>query len=219
MMNDSIPKVSFCFDDVPSSALQQGCPILKSKGVVGSIFVSGGFLGSLYQEDELVQVIRDGHEVCDHTFSHQRFEHLPEDELRADLERNRVFLQRFVDLKEVASFAFPYGSSRPELSEIAVGYYARVRDGSRGVGRLGARLIPSLKLYGTEAQLEDVDRILDGLREGDHAVFYTHDVVDVPSRFGCTPGLLEGAVDGALRRGLDVVALGQPAREARPLRG
>ena len=67
-------------------------------------------------------------------------------------------------------------------------------------------------LLRANALVGDLDRgaearrlILDAAARRHWLIFYTHDVRSMPSRFGCTPDLLERTVECALQRGCQIL--------------
>ena len=51
--------------------------------------------------------------------------------------------------------------------------------------------------------------ILDNERKKSWLIFYSHDVQDTPSRFGCTPALLEFAVSCALQTATRILTVAE----------
>jgi hypothetical protein len=51
--------------------------------------------------------------------------------------------------------------------------------------------------------------ILDNERQKSWLIFYSHDVQDTPSRFGCTPELLEFAVSCALQTSARILTVAE----------
>ncbi len=63
-------------------------------------------------------------------------------------------------------------------------------------------LLRANNLYGDIDQFERVQKlILQNEKQRSWLIFYTHDVRQSPSRFGCTPALFEAAVSFAASRG------------------
>ena len=63
------------------------------------------------------------------------------------------------------------------------------------------------------------DRIDMAFAEAAHMngwlIFYSHDVADAPSLYGCTPGLLTYALEAAARRNVPVLTMAEAFRCAR----
>ncbi|MEO7222415.1 MAG: polysaccharide deacetylase family protein, partial [Devosia sp.] len=109
------PIVSFSFDDVPVSALVNGAQVLERHGVRGTFFVSGGIAGTaldgqpMLTTDDYRDLVRRGHEIGNHTFTHRTPWALGRD-YSADLVRNDVYLAPILGTAP-RNFAFPYGRS------------------------------------------------------------------------------------------------------------
>jgi hypothetical protein len=69
-------------------------------------------------------------------------------------------------------------------------------------------------LYG-DIEKADAARqlILENENRRSWLIFYSHDVADKPSRFGCTPALLESVVSFAAERGTRVMTVADVVSE------
>jgi hypothetical protein len=65
-------------------------------------------------------------------------------------------------------------------------------------------LLRANSLYGDIGEFGAVTRLLSESEAGGWLIFYTHDVRERPSPFGCTPALLEQAVAQALNKGFTI---------------
>jgi hypothetical protein len=71
-------------------------------------------------------------------------------------------------------------------------------------------LLRANSLYGDESRSDQVrDLILENCRRKSWLIFYTHDVQPAPSRFGCTPGILEFAVSFASQQGVRILTVAE----------
>ena len=70
------------------------------------------------------------------------------------------------------------------------------------------------KLYTPGMTCDRIDALLSAAiaRRG-WLIFYTHDVSPQPSTMGCTPELLDYALQAAARAEVDVVTVGQAVRQ------
>jgi hypothetical protein len=120
------PYVCFSFDDGVDNCLKAG-EILKAHGTTGCFFLNGSNLAEehvikpmLYSYrhhgrkparylslQEVEQLKQDDHELGGHTFNHINMAEATDDEIDADLQCNRAFLEpRFGPLQH---FAWPFG--------------------------------------------------------------------------------------------------------------
>src|SRR5688500_17304762 len=75
-LRNTVPLISFRFDDFPGSAPHTGGAILKRYGAMGTYYTAlvlmdkDSPVGRICGPDELQQLIREGHELGCHTFAH-----------------------------------------------------------------------------------------------------------------------------------------------------
>src|ERR1700761_4440439 len=83
--------VSFTFDDFPRSAVSNGARILESYGARGTFYAAGSYCGKTidgivqYSKEDLLRLVRDGHEIGCHTFHHRRVSTLTASELGTEV--------------------------------------------------------------------------------------------------------------------------------------
>jgi peptidoglycan/xylan/chitin deacetylase (PgdA/CDA1 family) len=208
------PIVSFTFDDFPKSAVR-GADILSSHGAAGAFYLCSCFSGcavdgALYYDlDDVRYLIETNHEIGCHTASHVRVSQMRRDELAADLDRNAEFAREKFGL-DLATFSFPFGDIGLRSKLLVQRRFVACRSSlpgiNRGVADLGA--LRAERLY---AQLIDPEALKKlfarAAQPGSWLIFYTHDVGERPSSFGCTPTLLEAAVRGAIAAGCEVLSI------------
>jgi hypothetical protein len=69
-------------------------------------------------------------------------------------------------------------------------------------------LLRANRLYSASVDLADVRQLIARhARPGAWLIFYTHDVRDTPSSFGCTPGYFEAVVQSAAASGGRIVTV------------
>jgi peptidoglycan/xylan/chitin deacetylase (PgdA/CDA1 family) len=85
-------KVALTFDDGPDSLTPDYLAVLDTLGVRATFFVVGE---NCQRHPELVdEMLRRGHEVASHGYTHRRFTELSSDQLWAELEQTRALLPR-----------------------------------------------------------------------------------------------------------------------------
>jgi peptidoglycan/xylan/chitin deacetylase (PgdA/CDA1 family) len=199
------PLVTFTFDDFPKSAATTGAAMLEAKGWAGTYFAAGGFCGqethhgAMFDQDDLKRLIANGHEIACHTYSHLDAASGPKDAFVADVDRNAAFLDQ-AGLRNVETFAFPYGEATPGLKQALSDRFAALRGVRPGVNR-GASDRSLLKAVPLDGGLAGLQRALDAARDAARRpgwlIYYGHDVQDAPTTWGCTPEFL-GAVINAV---------------------
>jgi peptidoglycan/xylan/chitin deacetylase (PgdA/CDA1 family) len=211
------PIVSFSFDDFPVSAHETGARILDGHGVRGTFYAATGLLGqkralwTIAGADAIRDLHENGHEIGLHTHSHRPSYLMDRRQFVADLGANRAALRRIVPDLANETFAYPFGLSGLSQKR-ALGRLARAsRSVQRGlnVGRLDIDFIRACELTDRSMSHEELGRLLDeAVARTGWLVFLTHDIADAPTRFGASPALLSAALEGAARRGLDILPIG-----------
>jgi peptidoglycan/xylan/chitin deacetylase (PgdA/CDA1 family) len=200
------PVVSFTFDDFPRTALTAGGEILRSHGILGTYYAAAGMmdtsnhLGDQFRASDLEKLLRDGHELASHTFSHVSCRSVSVERFRSDVEKGRRAIENITGQSDSGNFAFPFGQITVNAKR-AVG---QVVASSRGIMGgfngpvIDLNMLRANSLYGGQSNRAKVrDLIAENERQQSWLIFYTHDVSPTPSPYGCTPELLEFAVSFA----------------------
>lgn len=200
--------ISFTFDDFPKTAFTQGGAILERHGARGTYYTASklvgtvGDLGTLFDMEDLRAAHRGGHEIACHTYSHLRCSEADEPALVSEVRSNAAGISAIIEGHVPRNFAFPYGATSPTARHVLKRYYASCRGIQPGINR---KIPDTAELYaysvyaGTfdEARMRaliDQNKILSGW-----LIFYTHDVTEAPSPYGCTPQQWEAVVSYAAR--------------------
>jgi peptidoglycan/xylan/chitin deacetylase (PgdA/CDA1 family) len=218
MVNER-PIVSFTFDDFPKSAVRNGAAILERRGVAGTYYLSRSFSGAIfdgieyYDLADLQRLIDNGHEIGCHTASHLHVPQVARSRLVEDLDANAKFLRGHFGGLRMTTFAFPFGDldlrTKLLLQRRFVACRSTLPGANRGVADLGA--LRAERLYTRLASADAVQSLIErSAQPRSWLILYTHDVDDDPSPHGCTPALLEAAVEGALSAGCELL----PVRDA-----
>lgn len=212
------PMVSFTFDDIPASAATVGAPMLEGFGGRGTFYVAGGLVnrrtdqGDGIDPDGIVKLRRSGHEIACHTFSHRRAIDFDANAMAADLEQNRRFLEGLDATIKLENFAYPYGLATVARKRQLTNSFRSARGILPGVnsGTIDLQFLRSTPLIDKDIDRAGIDRVFDeAVASNGWLIFYTHDVADAPSPWGCTPGLLRHALDAARRRNMPMVSVAE----------
>jgi peptidoglycan/xylan/chitin deacetylase (PgdA/CDA1 family) len=222
-LGNSQPMVSFTFDDIPLSAATIGAPLLEDFGGRGTFYVAGGLVGQPnnhcegIDRDGIVQLRRSGHEIACHTFSHRRAIDLDAATMATEIARNRRFLEGLDASIKLENFAYPYGLATVARKRQLTHNFRSARGILPGVnsGTIDLQFLRSTPLIDKDIDRAGIDRVFDeAVATNGWLIFYTHDVADTPSPWGCTPGLLRYALDAAKRHNMPMVSVAEALRRA-----
>ncbi|WP_433973546.1 polysaccharide deacetylase family protein [Tunturiibacter lichenicola] len=212
------PTISFTFDDFPRTALTVGGNILEALGSRGTYYTSIGLmnstnhLGEQFRRDDLETLLYRGHELASHTFSHISCRSVSCAKFRAEVDSGRRALEEITGQSDIGNFAFPFGDiTLKAKTKIGMDVAS-----SRGIwggfndSKIDLNLLRANSLYGGLDKSSQVrELILENERRQSWLIFYSHDVRDTPSPFGCTPELLKFAVSFALSRSARVATVAE----------
>ena len=205
------PMVSFTFDDLPKSAATTGADILEAHGAHGTFYVSGGLVGVTTPEwaagdaSDLLSLRRRGHEIGCHTFSHQRACDLDEASLAGEITRNREYFRLLDPAMTIETFAYPFGYGSFARKQQLRSEFQTCRSIVPGVnaGEVDLQFLRAVPLINRQMNRDRIDRAFDEAQSNNGwLIFYGHDVAERPSMYGCTPDLLDYALEAAARRNI-----------------
>ena len=217
------PLVSFSFDDFPLSALQVGGAILKSYGICGTYYAAMGLMGQAndmgpqFGAEDLATLLKDGHELGSHTFGHLSCRALPLDDFEAEVIKGKEAVERITGAGQLHHFSYPYGHVTLRAKGRIGARLASCRGIFPGINTspVDLNLLRANSLYSWSFDLDAVSRLLT--QNDQHSgwlIFYTHDLSDRPSAFGCAPSQFEGVVRLVARAGATVLPVGKVAGSA-----
>jgi peptidoglycan/xylan/chitin deacetylase (PgdA/CDA1 family) len=206
------PIVSFCFDDVPASALEGAC-VLERYGVHGTFYATGGVSGgqfdghTILSEADYRDLRQRGHEIGHHTFTHRTPVALGRDYAK-DLAQNDAYLNAILGAP-VRNFAFPYGRSSRAAQKLVTRRFRSSRGVENGVNRRGSDLdlLRAVGIGGDMTLATLTTWIDDAVAAPGWLIYFTHDVQERPSDYGTTPAILDGLVGAALAGGAEVLTV------------
>jgi peptidoglycan/xylan/chitin deacetylase (PgdA/CDA1 family) len=108
--------VAFSFDDGPSEWTEPILDVLAEHDARGTFFVLGCSIAG--REDILRRAVERGNELGNHAFSHADPATLPNDDLRAELERTTALVEKGAGV-QVRLFRPPYAEADPRVAGVA----------------------------------------------------------------------------------------------------
>jgi peptidoglycan/xylan/chitin deacetylase (PgdA/CDA1 family) len=223
-LRNATPMVSFTFDDLPKSAATHGADILESYGARGTFYVSGGLVGidapdwTTGSADDILALHHHGHEVGCHTFSHRRACDLDEISLAAEIERNRTYFHSLDPTMSIDTFAYPFGYGSYARKQQLKSEFRTCRSIVPGVnsGEADLQFLRAIPLIDRQMSRDRIDQAFNEARTTNGwLIFYSHDVADQPSLYGCSPDLMTYALEAAARRNIPALTMAEAFRCAR----
>jgi peptidoglycan/xylan/chitin deacetylase (PgdA/CDA1 family) len=217
-MRNATPMVSFTFDDVPKSAATAGAAILEAHGVHGTFYVIGSQVGTssplwdMVDGEDVVALHRHGHEIACHTFSHKRACDLDAETLNAEIARNQQYLRSLDSSIRIENFAYPFGYGSFVRKRQLKTLFKSCRSIVPGVnsGAVDLQFLRAMPLIDRRIDRDGIERAFDQAQtDNGWLIFYTHDVADQPSPYGCSPSLLNEALEAASRRKIPVLNMAE----------
>jgi peptidoglycan/xylan/chitin deacetylase (PgdA/CDA1 family) len=208
------PVVSFSFDDFPRTAYTVGGAILKSVNATGTYYTAPGLMGTTnhlgdqFSPEDLKSLLRDGHELASHTFGHISARSVSSSAYCEDVDRGRKSIEEIAGVPDSGNFAYPYGDLTLGTKRILGPKVCSSRSIFPGLNGpdVDLNLLLANSLYGGDDQIEKARQlILENEKRKTWLIFYTHDVRSEPSRYGCTPALLEATASFARKRGSQIL--------------
>lgn len=217
------PVISFSFDDVPDSALYSGATILEKYGLRGTFYIAGQLAGTsepdrkLISEAGIAELAERGHEIGCHTYSHPNIATLNSAQLQSEIDQSRSFLSRILGKRWGATgaqlnFAYPYNAVSYFAYRRMAKNYRSCRAGENRINR-GATCLQML--FGMEIGRPDEDVVqlkaeIDAVKaQPGWLIFFTHDISDTPTPYGCTPAAFEKLVQYAVQSGCTILTVNE----------
>lgn len=217
------PVISFTFDDVPDSTLHYGAAILEKYGLHGTFYIAGNLTGTsetsrqLINENGIRELADRGHEIGCHTYTHPNIAALSGTRLQDDIDRNRSFLKRILGARsagrtEKFNFAYPYNAVSYFAYRRLAKNYRTCRAGENLINR-GAtcpQMLFGMEIGQPEQRSAELTREIDAVKQQPGwLIFFTHDISDTPTPYGCTPATFEQLVQYAVQSGCAILTVNE----------
>lgn len=206
------PVCSFTFDDVETSAVTNGLPVLSALGIQATWYVAAGLAGRSFAVGDLGLLAGACQDVQCHTYSHYRLRSGSPAGIREDAARNRQALQALLPDRRVEHFSYPFGQVSP-AAKAALGHdYQTLRGVFPGVnaGTIDLNLLRGNPIYARRFDSRQVQALIaTTVRQRGWLIFYTHGVEAAPDDWGCTAEQLAETAQRCLEAGLEPLSIAQ----------
>lgn len=216
----SEPVVSFSFDDVPHSAVRVGATVLERYNARGTFYIAGSLqdkmMGEtrLFASEDVQYLVRAGHEVGCHSFSHRKVSELSYGALERDLARNKAYLDALSPANGISrNFAYPYNSAKWRARQLFAERYNSCRGGGNRInrGRVNRDFLYGVEIGREQGSFAELAAYIDDLvKKPGWLIFFTHDIDENPSDYGCTREIFEKLVALAVEKSCRIM----PVRDA-----
>jgi peptidoglycan/xylan/chitin deacetylase (PgdA/CDA1 family) len=221
----SAPVVSFTFDDFPHSAWTQGACVLEKYGARATFFISAAFAPDnlrsktpagpiegvrYYELSDVIAAHSNGHEIGCHSFDHRNAPLQSDADLERSIFDNARFVKDLLGDVIMTSFAFPQGRVNIRAKRLFSRHFSVCRGTWPGInaGLLDLSLLRSFGIDAESSQAYPVEKLIDMVRaRNGWLIFNTHDVGHSPSRWGCTPELLDSIVSKVIDHGIEILPI------------
>lgn len=214
------PVISFTFDDFPRSAAMVAADILAEYGKLATYYVSSALigttngLGDIFRREDLVALSSAGHELACHTFSHVPCSALTNEQLLQNCEENRKSIAAAVGGYTVSNFSYPNGVVTVAAKTCLGSVYQSNRSSQPGINLdpIDLGFLRANPMYSRF----DIGKLKNLIRrnceEKGWLIFYTHDVAERHSRYGCTPEYFREVVRCAVESGAEIEPIANVVR-------
>ncbi len=208
--------ITFSFDDCPHSACETGKQILEKHKALGTYYISAGFMdqedhqGSCFSKADIECLHASGHEIACHSYAHLDTAKISIDGLSKDLSKNQKEMQHILGKGfSPQNFAYPFGNMTPLVKRNLRQRYATCRSVRTGVNRgmIDLACLKAVEINEINAPETCMKFVDDVVENGGWLIFFTHDVRENPSRYGCTPEHFENVVVKARRSGAQILSV------------
>lgn len=209
-LGDLGPMITFTFDDFPRSAFTCGANIVESAGARATYYVAMEMmntvnrLGPQFHIGDLHALAGRGHEIAIHGYRHLSARKISVKDFVRDVAECREALHHCLTDAVSGNFAYPYGEATLASKLVLGPHMTSSRGTMPGLNGpdVDLNLLRANPIYGGEDQAEPALRLIAQNRSRrSWLIFYSHDVAENPSPYGCTPALLQTVVSAAAESG------------------
>lgn len=211
---ETLKCISFTFDDVPKSGFVNGQSILDKYHKKGTFYISLSFMEgiedneNLYTFSDLKKCVDMRHELACHTYGHVHFYELSSKQEieRQVLENNTILKTKGIDY-DFSNFSYPFGEQTLISKKIVSKRFQTARGIDFGINasKVDLNNLKAIRLYEATNSIDKIKELLEEFNENrGWLIFYTHDVQENYTKYGCSPKYLESVLKKCLDLNIEV---------------
>lgn len=209
------PVVSFTFDDAPISAFLNGGSALSKFGFGGTFYISLSLMNGADPEtrftaQQLKDSVAQHNELGCHTWGHTDLYRITFEKGKADIEKNQTEIQALVPDYTLRNFSYPFGSQTLPIKKYVSTRFRSARGIEEGINTDDTDMynLKTVKLYEKKYPLAYIfNKIKEAQENNGWLIFYTHDVDEKYTDWGCSPAYFETVVAECAKRGITVATI------------
>ena len=204
--------ISFAFDDVRSSAYENGVPLLDKYGIKATFYVATGLSDKLSEKyikiADIEKLHESGHHIACHTYSHYSLKKGNTHELVTDAIKNIERLHNITGGEAIEHFSYPFGTINFKAKKLLSQIYKTMRSSQPGINKsiINLYLLRATCIYNSsynEQYLKNI--IMEAVRSRGWLIFYTHGVDQNPDDFSCTPEQLNYLLEASVNSSAEIL--------------
>ena len=217
-MKNSVPYISFTFDDFPISALYTGGAILHSFELRGTYYASFGLMnteaptGKIFSLGDINELLSQNHELGCHTFGHVHAWEKSSKDFENSIAKNKLVLEKLLPGVTFRSFSYPIGVPRPSTKRRAGKHFQSCRCGGQifNSDKVDLNYLKAFFLEKSRDNRYLVREVIDrNCRAQGWLIFVTHDVSENPTPYGCTPAFFKDIVKYSMGSGAKILPVAE----------
>ena len=209
------PVISFTFDDAPISAFLNGGSALSKFGFGGTFYISLSLMNGAAPEtrftaQQLKDSVAQHNELGCHTWGHTDLYRITFEKGKADIEKNQAVIEALIPGYTLRNFSYPFGSQTLPVKKFVSTRFRSARGIEEGINTHDTDLfnLKTIKLYEGKYPLTYIFNKIKEVQESKGwLIFYTHDVDEKYTDWGCSPAYFEAVVKECAKRDITVATI------------
>lgn len=163
-----------------------------------------------FTPQQLKEAVAQHNELGCHTWGHTDLYRISFEKGRADIEKNQTEIQTLMPGYALRNFSYPFGSQTLPIKKFVSKQFKSARGIEEGINTQGTDLfnLKTVKLYERKYSLGYIfNKIKEAQESNGWLIFYTHDVDEKYTDWGCSPAYFETVVHECAKRGITVATI------------